>query len=134
RDTGGIHKGAVVLINGRAHVRRHIERVDDVLDADGDSRERALVFRAVARARLLKRKVGIEESPSLYLVIARLYPVERRARDSLDGEFPGADVLNGFRSGNLVEALCHQLLAARPAVLPAIRPNTEPEVSPVPPG
>ena len=135
RDAGRIRRRAVVAIDRRAHIGRHVVRVEDVLHADGETVERASNFRAVAIARLTEGQFGIEKGPGLHRVLARGDAIETRARDGFGGERALANAADDLAGGEFVgRGRGHYDLAAAPADSPAILPNTEPEVRPVPPG
>src|SRR5262249_9011222 len=125
----------IVAVNRRAHIRRHVECVDDVLDTERNARERSLCAATVDCARLIEPNLRIDERPGLDLLVARFDAVETSAGNGFPRELARGNSARNFAGRQFVEAFPrHYPLAALPAAVPAILPNTEPDVSPVPPG
>jgi hypothetical protein len=64
-DAGGVGKRPVAAVDRRAVLGRHVDRIDDVLDPDGNAGQPPLASGAIYRARLDKRRFGIEPGPGL---------------------------------------------------------------------
>jgi hypothetical protein len=122
-------------VNGRAHVGGHVEGVDDVLDAERHAGKHTLGARAINCARLVERDFGIDKRPRLDLLVAFFDPLETIAHHGFRGERTAGHPARDLAGRQFVETVPrHHPLAALPAAVPAILPNTEPDVSPVPPG
>src|SRR6476660_211756 len=125
----------MVAIDGRAHIGGHVERVDNVLDAQWHAGKRTFRASPIERTRLIQRDIPIDKRPGLDLLVALFDTVKAVAHYRFRAEGAGCDALSDIAGGELVEASsCHYPLAALPAAVPAILPKTEPAVRPVPPG
>ena len=97
RDTGGIALRTAAAMNWRAPLGRHVEGVDDILDAEGNTGERSAPAAAVECTRRRDRLIGIETGPGLDLVFARGDAFKARAHDGFAGGAAGANPANVFR-------------------------------------
>ena len=70
-NQGGIHCRLKVLVDRRAIACRHVEGIEDVLDADRDAMQPASTRLRVASARLAERSFGIEIGPAANIRLAR---------------------------------------------------------------
>ncbi len=150
-DAGGIGRRSMAAIDRRAHLGRLIGGVDDVLDADRDAVQRSAHLGAVELARLAQRQLGIDAGPGVNVAFARVDARQAIAHHRLAGGLAGRDRAHDLGRGELVQLALRwagtcfglassrscdaaQFLPARAADVPAILPNTAPEVSPEPPG
>ena len=85
RDAGGVALGLAALVDRRAPFGRHVEGVDDVLDAERHAGERAALAAVVEGAGRGKRRVRIDMRPGVHLALARGDAVEAGARHRLAG-------------------------------------------------
>ena len=114
RHAGGVALRPAAAMDRRAPFRRHIVGVDDVLDPEWHTRERALSGAAIEGARGRNRRIGIEILPSLDLALARRDPVETGARDSFAGQPAGADRRRDLARRERIERLVESIHVVGP--------------------
>ncbi len=107
RDDGGVTRWRPAGVQRRAVLRRHVGRVDDVLDADrhtvewSDRPARQTVL--VRRTSLGQRVIRIEERPCLDARIRLAYPRQTRRDVLLGGDHAFADESRGVGGGQRVQ-------------------------------
>ena len=101
-DGGRIPLRPVAAVDGGVVLGRHVGRVEDVLDADGNAVKRAARGLAIERARLRERQLGVEERPGPDLLLARGNAREAGFDELLARQLPGRDQARGLGGGELV--------------------------------
>ena len=85
-DAGGVGRRPVAAIDRRAHLGRLVEGVDDVLHADRHAMQRPALARAVERARLRERQLGIDARPGVHDAFAAVDARKAVAHHRLAGD------------------------------------------------
>jgi len=93
----------MTLVDRRAELGRHVERIDDVLDADRHAVQRTAALRAIERARLRKRQFRIEIHPRFDDTVPLSDPRHAVARHRFARGLAACDHLHDLGSAELVE-------------------------------
>ena len=70
-DAGSVCRRPMAAINRRTHFGRHVERIDDVLDADRHALQQTTARFTVERPRLGERQFRVEVHPGFDDIVAR---------------------------------------------------------------
>ena len=116
-DALGVLGGAAPGMAGKSVFGRHVDGVDDVLDADRNAVEGAdgAAFRlpGIGGAGLGQREVGVEEDPGLHLRLAGGDAGEAGGDEGLGGERTGGDPAGGL-GGAEIGRVSHWLRLGSP--------------------
>jgi hypothetical protein len=129
----------VAAKNRRTHLRRHIDGVDRVFQPNRNAMQRPTARPAVEVARLGESEFRIEIHKRFDDIVTRRDARDAMARHCLACRLAARDFCRDPGRGQLIERtfdfrVHFQFFPARPAELPAIWPNTVPDIRPDPPG
>jgi hypothetical protein len=94
-------------------LRRHVGRVDHVLEAHRHAGEQAFYSGAIDRARLRQRGIGIEMGPRLHFAFARAYALDAGGDQRFRSELAGSDAPGSLCCAEMIRGVRHREFVGR---------------------